>query len=307
MTKPLVRVVLSTHNRPQWAAEAIEAVLAQTYHDLHLVVVDDASADETPDVVAGYAEADPARLTVIAQRVNRGVAQTIAAGLLAPPAAQYVATLNDDDLWEPDFLEQQVALLQSDPELALAYAEARVIDGAGELTGQLFSELFGRLDPNDPIGDLLRSNHACASTLVMREDVARTAGELMPASSLVWDYFVVLVAAGMGAIGFNEEPLARYRLAAGGIHAREAEMWRDTTSARTRLLTRWQPLAEKIGGTRAGRRRAALLALDVVARQQHSGSWREFAWHGRAVLAQRQLRPALWLPVHAARKLARRA
>jgi glycosyltransferase involved in cell wall biosynthesis len=265
-------------------------------------VIDDASTDATTDVAAEYTRANADRMTLVAQRVNKGVAQTMAAGLTSAPPAAYVATLNDDDTWEPGFLERQVAMLDARPELALAFAEARVVDGHGRPTGQLFSDLFGRLDPVDPLADLLRSNHACASTLVMREEVARTAGLMMPASSLVWDYFVVLVSAGLGGVGFNEEPLARYRISDGGMHLREAEMWRDTTAARTELLNNWPAIIEKVGGRRAARRRAALLALDVVA-TRHAGSWREFGWHGRALLAQRQVRPAVWLALYGARKL----
>jgi glycosyltransferase involved in cell wall biosynthesis len=100
-----VSVVMPTHNRAQMLSRAVKSVLAQSHKDLELIIVDDASTDETAEVVASIdddrvvALTNPECLGGAASR-NRGI--EIARG-------EYVAFLDDDDLWLPSKLEKQVS------------------------------------------------------------------------------------------------------------------------------------------------------------------------------------------------------
>lgn len=112
MIPPLVSVVMPTRNRAAFLHRAIRSVLAQTETRIELIVVDDASSDETPAVVAQYAQAD--------SRV-RGVRNEIAAGGggarnigIRSGDGQWVAFIDDDDEWLPEKLERQLALLEGD-------------------------------------------------------------------------------------------------------------------------------------------------------------------------------------------------
>lgn len=113
MISPQVSVVMPTRNRAAFLHRAIRSVLEQTETRLELIVVDDASSDETQEIVAQYARTDP--------RV-RGVRNAIAAGGggarnigIYSSGSKWVAFIDDDDEWLPEKLERQLALLANNP------------------------------------------------------------------------------------------------------------------------------------------------------------------------------------------------
>ena len=105
---PLVTVIIPTHNRADLLPRAVQSVLEQSYRHLELIIVDDASADETPDVTRRLAAEDQ-RIRVIRNATiadapqARNIALEIARG-------EFVAFLDDDDEWLPNKLELQVPL-----------------------------------------------------------------------------------------------------------------------------------------------------------------------------------------------------
>ncbi|MDR6904649.1 glycosyltransferase involved in cell wall biosynthesis [Agromyces sp. 3263] len=106
---PLVSIVLPVRNRPATVGAAIESVLAQTYPDWELIVVDDGSTDTTPDVVARYTAGDP-RITLLRASAG-GVSASRNIGLRAA-RGRYVAFLDSDNRWLPELLGASVAALE---------------------------------------------------------------------------------------------------------------------------------------------------------------------------------------------------
>lgn len=102
------------YNGQAYIAEAIDSVLRQTHQDFELIVVDDGSTDASAAIVAGYGE----RVRVLRQ-ANRGVSAARNAGIAAS-RGDFIAFLDSDDYWEPDFLEAMVGGM-ADPRTALAY------------------------------------------------------------------------------------------------------------------------------------------------------------------------------------------
>ena len=100
-------VILPTYNRADTVGRAIQSVLAQTFTDLELIVVDDGSTDNTDGVLAGFA--DP-RLRVVRNTVNRGVSAARNKGIGAS-RGHFIAFQDSDDLWRPHKLERQVDVL----------------------------------------------------------------------------------------------------------------------------------------------------------------------------------------------------
>jgi glycosyltransferase involved in cell wall biosynthesis len=298
----LVKVVITTHNRRKWAARAIESVLAQTHPAIYVVIVDDASGDGTAELAQSYAAAEPDRVTVIRKSQNRGLADSIRLGLQAEPDAPYVAILNDDDQWHPQKLTRQLELFERNSALGLVCCEAQIFDEDDHLTGELFSDLFGKSDRLD-FEELLSGNCACASTLLFTRDLAAIARASIPEPSMVTDYYLMLLAAGYFRVGSVAEPLALYRTSTKSMHTDTEGMWRDTTRARMELFARHPQLVERVGGPRAARRRVALSALYVAIYRLRHRAWREYAWQSWAVLRQRSVRPTIWLVIHTLRAL----
>lgn len=120
---PTVSVVVPTYNRGERLAQTIESVLNQRYRDLELVVVDDASTDDTEETVREF---DDSRVRYVSHRTNRGGAAARNTGIDASDGT-YVAFLDDDDEWHPEKLERQVARLEeSSDEWVAAYCDVRV-------------------------------------------------------------------------------------------------------------------------------------------------------------------------------------
>ncbi|MEP7207734.1 MAG: glycosyltransferase family A protein [Casimicrobiaceae bacterium] len=113
-------VVIPAFNAAWCVGRAIDSVLAQTYHDYEIIVVDDGSTDETPGVLQGYG----AQLRVVT-KPNGGLSSARNAGIAAARGT-YVAFLDADDRWIAQKLERQVALMDADTTLAFCSTAARV-------------------------------------------------------------------------------------------------------------------------------------------------------------------------------------
>lgn len=112
---PAVSVVIPAYNAGRWLAETIGSVLGQSLGDFELIVVDDASTDDTAAVAAGIG--DP-RLRLIRQPRNMGVSAARNAGIEAAQG-EFIAFLDADDIALPQRLEKQVAFLRAHPEVAI--------------------------------------------------------------------------------------------------------------------------------------------------------------------------------------------
>lgn len=124
MAKPVVSVVMPCYNGEAFLAAAVDSVLSQTFRDFELIVIDDGSTDRSADILAAYGE----RIRVIRQG-NRGVSTARNAGIEAA-RGDFIAFLDSDDWWEPDFLDQMVKAMD-DPRTAIAYCGWQNV-GVGE-------------------------------------------------------------------------------------------------------------------------------------------------------------------------------
>ena len=115
--RPEVTVILPTYNRGWILKEAIDSVLAQDFKDFELIVVDDGSTDNTPQILESYAQ----DLTVIRQP-NRGVSAARNRGIVAANG-RLISFLDSDDLWLPRKLSSQVNFFNSNPEAVINQTE----------------------------------------------------------------------------------------------------------------------------------------------------------------------------------------
>lgn len=109
MNKGLVSIITPCYNGEAYLAETIESVLAQTYPNWEMIIVDDGSKDGSAKLARGYAAKDD-RIRLI-QQENAGSAAARNNGIRRAEG-QYIALLDADDLWDPAFLESQIAFLR---------------------------------------------------------------------------------------------------------------------------------------------------------------------------------------------------
>src|SRR5215831_13288100 len=119
---PLVSAVIPTYNYARYVTGAVESVLAQSFDDLEIVVVDDGSTDETADTLRPFLD----RIRYIRQG-HRGLAAARNTGIRVA-RGPYVAFLDSDDLWLPEKVSVQIARLNGDPAVGLVYGEAVLFD-----------------------------------------------------------------------------------------------------------------------------------------------------------------------------------
>lgn len=110
-TKPSVSVIIPTHNRANLVARAIRSVLRQTYQNFEIIVVDDASTDNTKDVIKNFCDE---RISYIRQKVNKGAPAARNRGIRAA-RGKYIAFLDSDDEWFPEKLHKQVSFFEELP------------------------------------------------------------------------------------------------------------------------------------------------------------------------------------------------
>lgn len=145
---PTVSVVLPTQNRAEMLKRAVESVLAQTYQDLELVIVDDGSTDDTDEVIASFQ--DP-RIRVLRHQKARGASAARNTGI-AHSNGELIAFLDDDDEWLPTKLEKQEPVLMQAPKtVGLVYCwmdyfkgDKLIREHHPELRGHVFSQVLDR-------------------------------------------------------------------------------------------------------------------------------------------------------------------
>jgi len=114
---PQVSVIIPTYNRAHILMRAVDSVLAQTFQQIEILVIDDGSTDNTPEMLNAYG----GRIRVLSQE-NGGVSLARNVGIQAA-SGQFIAFLDSDDAWMPDKLERQVAALTAQPQLPLCHTE----------------------------------------------------------------------------------------------------------------------------------------------------------------------------------------
>ncbi len=129
MSRELVSVILPTYNRSWGLRLAMRSVLAQEHEDFELLVVDDASPDDTPRVVA---EVTDSRLRYVRQPTNVGMTRNWGHGV-SLARGEYLVFLADDDQLGPGFLSRRVAALRGHPSRVVAFSDYEVRDREGAL------------------------------------------------------------------------------------------------------------------------------------------------------------------------------
>jgi glycosyltransferase involved in cell wall biosynthesis len=136
---PKISVIIPAYNAMTYLPETLDSVIAQTFKDFEVLVVDDGSTDDTPVYVASHTDS---RVKLIAQS-NQGTAAARNNGI-SQAKGEYVAFLDADDLWRKEKLEKQVQILDSRPEIGLVYTWLELIDHTGKsLNKVLASDVEG--------------------------------------------------------------------------------------------------------------------------------------------------------------------
>lgn len=162
---PKVSIILPSYNGSKYIKRAIESVLAQSFRDFELIIIDDGSADSTPEIAADFCRRD-SRIVCLRNEKNLGIQKSLNRGL-REAVGEYVARIDDDDFWsDPDKLAKQVAFLDSHPDHILVGTGTIVVDEKGT---ELMRYLL--LDTDNKIREsILGKNYFTHSSVMFRRN-----------------------------------------------------------------------------------------------------------------------------------------
>jgi glycosyltransferase involved in cell wall biosynthesis len=227
-----VSVIIPVFNGAARVGRAIESVFAQRYDGaVEIVVVDDGSTDGTRAALAQYG----GRITVVADE-NRGAAAARNAGVRVS-RGEYIALLDDDDVWLPDKLARTVAALERDPQSVLVASDALQTDDNGVTLRPSYVPLAHAHPPT--LDELLSEAwNWLPSTWLIRRDAYRAIGgfceQFMVGLRVGEDTYFLIALRERGSFKYIAEPLVKYRRAgslAERILRRDLPAWRGGLSS----------------------------------------------------------------------------
>lgn len=212
MNQPLVSVIMVTYNRAALIGPAIESVLAQSYRELELLIVDDASTDETATIADSYAKNDD-RIKYHVNERNLGISRNRNRGL-EMAQGDYIAVLDSDDVWvDTDKLARQVDFLEQSPDHVLVGSNVVVIDASGRTIDHFKYET----DDHSIRKRLLARNQFTHSSLLFRRATAVAVGGYDESLAIWEDFDLILKMGTLGQMANLKEETTAYRKHGGNI------------------------------------------------------------------------------------------
>lgn len=255
MRRPTVSVIMPVYNTAKYVEAAIQSVLAQTFTQFELLIIDDAGSDGSIDLCRAI---DDPRIRIISQ-ANRGLAGARNTGI-RNARGQYIALLDSDDLWEPRKLERHVEHLRLAPHIGVSYAASKLIDEDGHLLRIVQRPKLKRVSPRDVF---LRNPIGNGSAPVLRRAVFDDIASLNPDREEL-DYFDdsfrqsediecwcrIALTTDWGFEGISGA-YTRYRINEGGLSANVVKQFETWSRVRDRVkqldphfARKWAPYAE---------------------------------------------------------------
>lgn len=242
MDSPRVSVILPAHNREATIRRAVDSVLAQTFENFELLLVDDASIDSTPEILQSYAS--DSRVRVIVSEKNLGGAGARNLGI-SEARADLIAFQDSDDYWMPDKLAEQVKALEAAADVGLCYCGALYSGGIGKAY-YLPSHPFSHYD-GDMSRKVLDSSPASTQTILVRRTLLESCGNFDPDLKRYQDWDLVIRLAQASHFVFIEKPLAVVYDTPGNISSVSV----NDAIFRSRLLEKYATLFESAPEARA--------------------------------------------------------
>jgi glycosyltransferase involved in cell wall biosynthesis len=227
---------MPSFNYAQYLPLAIDSVLSQSYSDLELIITDDCSTDNSRDVVEQWKKLDK-RVVSVDHDTNRGLAGARNSGFAAS-SGQFIALCDADDVWLPDKLKVQMEVFRRNPEVGLVYSDSAIIDGDGNLTGQLFSSMIhraGQATSGSLFEELCQRNFLCVPTVALRREAIQYADGFDETLRSLEDWVCWAKISSKYPFYYIDDILVRYRIHGAGLSRNPKSMALNRAKA-VRLL-----------------------------------------------------------------------
>lgn len=200
--KPRVSVVMPAYNAANYLKEAVDSVLAQTFKDFELIIINDGSTDETGKILNSYKDK---RIKIITQK-NKGLVATLNKGI-GLAKAELIARHDADDRSLPDRFERQVTLFDDDPKLVLAGSSMGVMN----MSSVYQHDHLLLLDDAELKQELLVRSPFAHGSVMFKKTAFLQAEKYQKSEWPAEDYGLWLRMAPFGAFANIDKPLYVYR------------------------------------------------------------------------------------------------
>lgn len=236
---PLVSIIIPAYNAAPFIKEALDSVFAQTYRNFEIVVVNDGS----PDTSLLEEILDPHRSRIIyLKQENRGLAGARNTGLRAA-TGDLVALLDADDIWMPDYLQEQVAFLQQHPEFDLVYCNA-LFFGKSIYAGAKYMDVCPSEGDATASAVITRRCHVFVSVTARKSALLAIGFDESLRSCEDFDCWLRFTAAGY-RIGYHRKVLVRYRKHDASLSADPTWMAVNNIKVLTKATSLWVPASQE--------------------------------------------------------------
>ena len=230
---PRVSVLLTCYQHRSYIEAALRGIRGQTYSDYEIIAIDDGSTDGTREWLS-----EQAGMVTIFNAQNLGTYGSLNRAL-AEASGEFIAILNDDDVWMPEKLAKQVALFDSNPKVALVHTGGRFIDGQGNVTqGNPLGFAFPRFETGDILLGLVYENKIIASAALARTAVLRELGGFDQGYFGSGDWNMWFRVAEAHQVGYVEGDLTDYRVHGTNASHKLERIWRDDERLRLWIAER---------------------------------------------------------------------
>lgn len=202
MNEPLVSIVTPTFNRSRYLREAIESAQAQTVRNFEHIVIDDHSTEDVESVVREFHNPE---IRYIRNETNLGMSKNYNKAF-KEAKGEYIALFEDDDIWLPDYLEKQLAVLRADPTIGAVYCQRIIVDSNNKTLFEEPRETFENV-----FEACLRTPQMIPTVMVVKRSVIAAIGGFDEAMSkgTDWDFSIRVAQAAKTVL--NPQWLVRYR------------------------------------------------------------------------------------------------
>lgn len=217
VSDPVVSFLVLSYNFAPFLGECLKSILGQEgEHHFEIVLVDDASTDGTAAILEAFR--DP-RLRVFRRNRNLGHAATVTEAL-THSRGKYVARIDGDDKYRPDYLNTAVPILERYSEVGLVYGDAALVDAGSCITAERSDRVHRGADhKGNELVALLAQNFICAPTVIARRS-AWLACLPIPVGLVFHDWYFTVMMARQHEFYYVNRVIADYRVHGGNYHTR---------------------------------------------------------------------------------------
>lgn len=273
---PKVSVIIPAYNAEKFLERAIRSVLAQTFDDYEIIVVDDGSTDKTAEIAKSFKKVRYFQQEHVYQAAARNKGITEARG-------EYIAFLDADDEWLPEKLEKQLAFM-SNKSLEISYTDSYYLSGDQKVMYSAIAKPYSGAIAEE----LLRNSFITTNTVIVAREVLNKFGSLSTEPEYLghedYELWLRLALNGVG-FGYLDKPLANYYVGHESSSSNKFRMWVSLIESLESVTPK---LPEELRDI--ARNSIALLSAQAAVQCFHEHRYRESRryWHKMPHLSPRQ-------------------